>query len=148
MKEMFNLEALFFAMLFTAYCSAGCAKQPLTSIADQPSQATPQEVSQHADEIKVTFTGKVRIVEILGLREATVYPVHFDPMFLLVVAVLSVEHDKTPARVGKEISFAIHSPVRLFGTSGEDAVGKTYQFTATWRPERGFSWLEARPSKP
>jgi hypothetical protein len=152
-KGAFNLQILLLAMLFALACSAGCCGQPATHTTEQTgrvaSQSVPQEGSQWTNEIKVSFTGTVRIVEKLGLRGATVYPVELDARFLLVVDVLSVEHDKTPIRVGKEISFAIHSPARLFGTSAEDAVGKTCQFTAAWcpGPKKRFSWLEVRPLK-
>ena len=97
---------------------------------------------------RVIFTGLVEMVEPLGQREATVFPVGVDPQFLLVVKVDSIEQNSSsPVAVNKSISFAIHSPSRLLGT--ESATGKRFKFRATWtfgpEPKR-FSWIEARPA--
>ena len=97
-------------------------------------------------EERVVFTGKVELVEILGRRKATVYPVGVDPRFLLVVHVGSVEKNRSsPVAPGQTINFAIHSPSRLLGP--DEPTGRTFIFEAIWMfgPRKGFSRLEARP---
>lgn len=94
-------------------------------------------------EEQVIFAGMVERVEILGRREAKVYPVGVDPHFLLMVKVTSVQQNRSsPVAAGQTLNFAIHSPSRLLGT---DAATKDFQFVATWKsgPEKRFSWIEA-----
>jgi hypothetical protein len=100
-------------------------------------------------EERVVFTGTVEKVEPLGGSEATVYPIGVDPLFLLVVKVNSVETNRSsPIASDKSISFAIHSPVKLFAV--EDPTGSEFRFEATWvfgpEPDKHFSWIEARPA--
>ena len=98
-------------------------------------------------EERVVFTGKVELVEMLGRRKATVYPVGVDPRFLLTVHVGSVEKNRSsPVVAGQTINFAIHSPSKLLGV--DDTIGQTFLFEAIWMfgPRKEFSWLEARPA--
>jgi len=102
-------------------------------------------------EERVVFTGTVEKVEPLGTSEATVYPIGADPLFLLVVKVNSVEMNRSsPVAKDKSISFAIHSSVKLFAM--EEPTGSDFRFEATWvfgpKPDKHFSWLEARPTAP
>jgi len=101
-----------------------------------------------AGQDEVVFTGTVEEVEILGRREATVYLAHFDPQFLLVVNVDTVEGDtSSPIVAGENINLAIHSPARLF-LGLDDPKGRRFRFTAEWRlePYKHFSLMgPARP---
>ncbi len=127
---------------------SGCASKEPSSETEKETVIPAKEPVLRMGEERVVFTGTVEAVELLGQREATVYPVGVDPKFLMVLRVNSVKQNRSsPITGGKSVSFAIHSPSELLGTG--DSAGREFRFTATWvfgpEKEKRFSWMQAVP---
>ncbi len=91
----------------------------------------------------IFFRAAVQDVVILSRFSGTVTPVAVDPMFALTVRIESVSPGVTNFAAGSVVTFAIHSPSRLF--AGEDAKGKTYAFLLRCQTVKGnvrYSGLE------
>jgi hypothetical protein len=91
------------------------------------------EAQQTNDQIHLRAT--VQDVVMLSSFSGTVTPVHRDPLFALTVRLESVTPAVTNFAAGSVVTFAIHSPSRLF--AGEDAKGKTYDFSVRRETENG-----------
>ncbi len=89
-----------------------------------PAPAAPQE-----KKMTMHFGVTVRKVEMLSQFSGQVIPVHFDPKWAVTVLIDSVEEPDAPLAAGTSVVFAIHSPSKLFKMDGEDAVGKSFDFT-------------------
>lgn len=101
------------------------------------------EAQQTNDQIHLRAT--VQDVVILSSFSGTVTPVDIDPRFALTVRIESVTPAVTNFAAGSVVTFAIHSPARLFAE--EDAKGKAYDFSVRRKTERGkmrFFELEIR----
>ncbi len=89
---------------------------------------------QHpVDEIHLRAT--VQDVGQLASFSGTVIPVDVDPQFALTVRVESAVPTAADFTSGTVLTFAIHSPSRLFG--GEPMKGQTYDFLLHRKTEGG-----------
>lgn len=81
----------------------------------------------------------------LSSYSGTVMPVDADPRFAVTVRIESIAPALTSFATGATVTFAVHSPSRLFG--GASAKGKTYDFTLRRVTAEGKIWysgLEVR----
>lgn len=84
---------------------------------------------------QVSFQATVQDVVMLSSYSGTVTPVAVDPRYALTVQIESVAPGVTNFAAGSVVTFAIHSPSRLF--AGEEAKGKTYDFWLSQQTEKG-----------
>ena len=91
------------------------------------------EAQQTNDSISLRAT--VQEVAMLSSFSGDVIPVDTDPRFALTLRIESVGPVVTNFAAGSVVSFAIHSPSRLF--AGEDAKGKTFDFSVHHKTEKG-----------
>jgi hypothetical protein len=104
------------------------------------------EAQQTNDQIRLRAT--VQDVVALPGFAGTVIPVDADPNFALTMRIESVTPADTNFAAGSKVTFAIHSPSKLF--MGEDAKGKTYDFSVRRMTEQGktrYFQLEIRKEK-
>jgi hypothetical protein len=106
-------------------------------------------VSFAADEktVREEFQVRAQVQDIVALSafSGTVIPIGVDPHFALTVRVDSVVPPLANFTNGAAITFAIHSPSRLF--TGENVKGKTYEFTLcreTASAKTNYSSLDVR----
>ena len=91
-------------------------------------------LAQHTnDEIYLRAT--VQDVVVISHFAGTLTPVDVDPRFALTVRIESATPGVTNFAAGSPVTFAIHSPSRLF--AGEDAKGKSYDFLLRRQAEKG-----------
>ena len=69
-------------------------------------------------------------------KPTTAFLTHFDANWILTVAIEAAD-EGLPVAVGRETSFAIHSPVQLLFDSAEDSIGKAYGFSVDVDDETG-----------
>jgi hypothetical protein len=95
------------------------------------------------DEFRLNAT--VLNVVMLSAYSGAAMPVDFDPQFAVTMRVRSIMPSLTNFTKGATVTFAVHSPSLLFGST--DAKGKTYDFTLRRETSHGktsFSSLEVR----
>ena len=91
------------------------------------------EAQQTNDSISLRAT--VKEVVMLSSFSGTVLPVDIDSRFALTLHIESVAPVVTNFAVDSVVSFAIHSPSRLF--AGENAKDKTFDFSVRHKTEKG-----------
>jgi hypothetical protein len=87
----------------------------------------------------------VHDVVVLSSFSGTVTPVDADPRFAVTMRLDSITPSLTNFTKGATVTFAVHSPSRLFAAA--DVKGKTYDFTLRRETARGktrYSSLEVR----
>ena len=101
--------------------------------------------SQNQKEIKTkefNFTAKVLSVEAVATDSPKLHPYNYDEVLkrkndsvLLVgvdsswavkMKIISLEGKTNIPRIGETITLIIHSPIKLFACSSEEAIGKTF----------------------
>ncbi len=107
------------------------AIQPLISVKidDNP----PAQNKSKKEESKYTsFTGTVKSLVPLPKFSGTYKPMELDPKYVIAVYVEETDQDFDSIPTGKILNIGIHSPSRLFLSSGKDIIGKKFKFHATW----------------
>lgn len=95
------------------------------------------------EEFRMSAT--VQDIVALSNYSGTVMPVDADPRFAVIMRVDSMTPSLTKFPKGAAVSFAVHSPSRLFGAA--EAKGKSYDFVLrreTTGEKTRFSSLEVR----
>jgi len=126
--------------------SATVSASPAPTESAPPGAAVPLEAQEH------TLDARVKSVSAIGTKSGTgVFSVDADPRFVVELELFGVAPgmaDDPPGSVltaGSVVSFAIHSPARLFKSNG-DMAGKRMHFSVTRTRTKGgvsFSALHA-----
>ena len=88
---------------------------------------------------QIDFTGTVRSVRSMRRGSSGAWQTHRDPRFEVTINVASVVGASELLRTGEDRTFAIHSPVKLFGAS--DPTGQSYKLRLIGRDVDGAtSW--------
>ena len=97
----------------------------------------PASETSQVKKLEASFAGKIKWVEMMGKREASVVPVGIDPRWLVAVEIVCPAKSGTPFGGEGQVILAIHSPVRLFADKQESLPGRTYWFTIDGQMEGG-----------
>lgn len=102
-----------------------------------------------ATVVSSVITFKATVLDPETPYNGRVIPVHFDPMFPLIVKILSSDSQLPEFAAGCMVKFAIHSPTQLFGR--DEPIGTTFTFSVV-REAKGekqrFSLLTVASTEP
>ena len=102
-------------------------------------------VDEKSQREEFRLRATVQDVVVLSSYAGPLTPVGVDPRFAVTMRVDSITPSHTNFTKGATVTFAVHSPSRLFGAP--DAKGKTYDFTLRRETANGktrYSSLEVR----
>ena len=147
----------------------GCKKKDMPPVPAAPDVATTEPAAETAageedasapeegadagwtGKKTIHFTGNVEKVEMFDPSICKAIPVGPDPRFAMTVAVESVEEEDAPLQAGTTVTFAIHSPAKMFyGADWKTIKGRfSFQTDVEKTPEGEvwYHWLQLVPKK-